>query len=240
VAPFPACSLSLKIDCGRVTALLGASRRYRTALLRALAGLERPDSGRVYVTDDAGARLAGLHEPGLTVAYLPAPGEEIFTGTTVAEELDFYGSKATGPDDRLGVLEERIGFSFSGSAGRSVWELSDSERRGLLLVSLALALPDFWVCEEPGEIFDGRREKGVRSFLRGEAARGAAVLLSFSDSGTASVWAEHLALLDSGGKLLYTGEPGGLTSEAAQSAGWNSGIFPEMDIAAPGTGMEDG
>jgi len=232
--------LSLKIACGRVTALLGASRRFRTSLLRVLVGLEGPESGAVYLGDSEGARLSGLHESGLSVAYLPFPGEEIFTGTTVAEELSFHASKSSALEERLAGLQEQIEFPFSDTSGRSVWELSDSERRGLLLVSQALALPDFWVCEEPGEIFDGRREKEVRLFLRGEAARGAAVLLSFSASGTAAFWAENLAVLDPDGKLLYAGEPGGLTPEVAESAGWNRWILPARDAAGLKAGREAG
>ena len=56
--------VSVSIDRGKLTALLGPSGGGKSTLLRIIAGLEKPDSGRVYIDGqdmtDVPARRRGI------------------------------------------------------------------------------------------------------------------------------------------------------------------------------------
>ncbi|MEA1997357.1 MAG: energy-coupling factor ABC transporter ATP-binding protein, partial [Gemmatimonadota bacterium] len=208
-----------------VTGVIGGRTETRTLLLRALAGLEYPSGGKITFTGLDGATSSGPSTGVSGAACLPPPGEEMFVGTTVDEELDFY-IKAGGLDREEAFTKlEQIGtYGFNTIRSRSVWELSDSERRLLLLVSQALAQPAAWLCDEPFALLDAERLQEVRSLLESQARKGAVVVVTSADAGDILEMADRLLVLSPGGGATFQGKAADLPAETARAEGWDQGL----------------
>jgi ABC-type branched-subunit amino acid transport system ATPase component len=221
--------LTWEIPFYSVSLILGAKSAARRVLIRALAGLERIRRGQLVLeTGPAGRQTAGSLS-GLRIAFLPAPGEEIFAGTTVTEELTFGRGPELRQDKRLKELTVLFGRDFAKLGGRSVWNLSAGERRLLLLASQALSNPDLWLLDEPLALLDGPGSRRVGDFLRGEARRGAAVVAALAEAGRGLEWADRVVVLTEEGGKLFSGELGALSrAGSGMQPHWN----PELRAAA--------
>ena len=116
---------SLRIHGGRATAILGPNGSGKTTLLRLIAGLERPLTGGVSVSNES------LNQPRPSIAYVFQ--EHVFLRRSVRENLDL-GLRLRGIDkgqrhlriteavERLGVahLLDRQADRLSGGEGRRV------------------------------------------------------------------------------------------------------------------------
>lgn len=126
-----------------------------------------------------GLETSGVHDAMQALpspAVLPSPGAEIFVGTTVGEQLGFYGRSGGKGEKILAVLDKKFGFGFSVMGQRSVWELGEGERRCLLLISQALAGPESWIMHSPLESLDGDRQRSMLAYIVECAAQGGLVV----------------------------------------------------------------
>ncbi|MEA2064534.1 MAG: ATP-binding cassette domain-containing protein [Gemmatimonadota bacterium] len=211
------------IEPGKATLITGGNAAGRSLLLRVAAGLE-PAGARQNRAVIAGlgltapSRSAGRRK----IGYLAPPGEEMFMGTTVAEELSFsLPGKETDSSTGAAWLKERFGDDFPpAEQNRSVWSLSEGQRRVLALASQAQGLPEVWVCDEPLVLLDGKNATYIDGFLLGETARGAAVLISMARGARLLGWINRVLVLSSGGGVLYSGPPDDVPREAADVLGW--------------------
>jgi ABC-type multidrug transport system ATPase subunit len=175
-------AFSWNIESGRVCLVTGSAPG---RLLDVVAG-------RV-LDKRLGVKFETANGGALRVGLLPPPGEEIFSGTTIGEQLDFFareGSDALLEEDGLDGL---FGFGFAGRRDESVWELGSGEMRCLLLVSQALAGPCLWVLNQPLARLDGPRCRAMREFIGRRGTQGDAVVISEDNS---------LELLDCSTELL--------------------------------------
>src|SRR6185437_1585297 len=77
--------VSLDVESGSLTALLGPSGRGKTTLLRIIAGLEHPDSGQILLEgEDASARHARERQVGFVFQHYA-----LFKHMTVFENIAF-------------------------------------------------------------------------------------------------------------------------------------------------------
>lgn len=140
--------LSLTLAERRI-GLIGDNGSGKTSLLRLIAGLLRPESGRVSVHGaDTVADRARL--PALVGFLFQNPDDQIIF-PTVGEELAF-GLTALGTDRR--TAQARV-LSFLAQEGlphwreRAVSALSQGERQRLCLMALDLAAPRVLLLDEP-------------------------------------------------------------------------------------------
>ena len=141
-----------------------------------------------------------------SAALLPPPGKEVFTGTSIGEQIDFHAGSRDGAQKLLTSLDRQFGFGFGAMADRSVWELGAGERRCLLLVSQALASPGSWIMHNPLASLDGPRQRALAGFVVSFLAAGG-VLVCASGRRTHPLF-EHARLLVLGKtarELLYQG-----------------------------------
>jgi len=137
----------------------------KTTLLRILAGLDRPDSGRVT-----------LAPPTLTVGYLPQE-----TSVEPGETLAAYLARRTGVAAAEAELEEAAGL-LGGAAAGAEERYSDALERYLALGGPDLEARAAEVCEDLGLPAD-RLHVGLGELSGGQVARAAlaAILLSRFD-----------------------------------------------------------
>ena len=158
--------LSFTAAAGTGLLLLGPNGSGKSTLLRLLAGLKRPDAGRV-LWQGADAR-ADLAEHAGRVAYL-GHQDAIKAGLSVAENLRFsaHGQPVTAALDALGLA------SLSELPARM---LSAGQRRRLALARLALSPAPLWLLDEPTLGLDTASLERLGALLAAHRGRGGVVV----------------------------------------------------------------
>ena len=220
------------IDSGTPALVTGGRSRERSLLLRLFAGFETPAAGQIEFIVQTGRKYPSAESGKIRAGYLPPPGEEAFVGTTVEQELGYSLPEKKLESRSITRLEERFGVSFSSAARRSVWALSDSERRLLVLASQALAGPDVWFCDEPLALLDGKHADAVFNFLAEETRRGITVLAAAAEPGRLLDWAERIFIFSKEGGVLFQGRTDSLPEEVAKELDWYHPLARKLSAAA--------
>jgi ABC-type sulfate/molybdate transport systems ATPase subunit len=186
--------LRVELTLGAETiALVGPSGSGKTSLLRTLAGLERPVTGRIALGDEVwfdGARRTHLSPERRRVGYLPQD-YGLFPHLTVAANVAF-ASRRERPD-----LLERLGISHLAAVLPA--ELSGGERQRVALARALAREPRVLLLDEPFGALDAITRQHVRDELDDalENLRLPTLLVThaFED---AAVLAERIGVLDRG------------------------------------------
>ena len=152
--------LSLRVDCALSapwTILFGPSGAGKTSLLRLLAGLSRPDTGKVVLQGrtlvDTAARIwvpPGLREIGF-VSQRPA----LFPHMNVTANVSFPLMGFSGAARALRVEEMLDLFHASSLARRLPADLSGGEKQRVVLARALAAEPRWLLLDEPFSGLDG-------------------------------------------------------------------------------------
>src|SRR2546421_3247227 len=155
--------VSVRVPDGSLTALLGPSGGGKSTLLRVIAGLERPDSGRVVidgadVTDDP-AQQRGV---GFVFQHYAA-----FKHMTVRENIAFALRIRKRPRDEIARrVDELLGLVQLGSLGeRYPSQLSGGQRQRMALARALAAEPRVLLLDEPFGALDARVRQELRAWL---------------------------------------------------------------------------
>src|SRR3954471_22914663 len=156
--------VSVSIDRGKLTALLGPSGGGKSTLLRIIAGLEKPDSGRVYIDGqdmtDVPARRRGI---GFVFQHYAA-----FPHMTVWDNVAF-GLKVARTDKaatKLRVDELLDLVHLDGLAQRYPSELSGGQRQRMALARALAVGPKLLLLAEPFGALDVKVREELRAWLR--------------------------------------------------------------------------
>lgn len=232
--------LSLHARRGEVLALLGRTGSGKTTALRLLAGLERPDRGRVLLDDRTvagdGFRFSRPRSRDVAVVF---QGLALWPHMTVEESLRFVaaGRAASGGGslqaERDGILQS---LGIAGLAGRRPAELSGGEA-ALAAVARALAQgPRALLMDEPFSGLDADRRAAVRGrVFAAVRSRGLTALHITHQREEALASADRLAVL-SGGSIVQCATPAEVyarpaTAEAARLTGDAGLIEAEITVA---------
>jgi len=174
-------------------ALIGRSGAGKTSLLRAVAGLERPEAGRISLDDEIwfdAARRTHLRPERRRVGYVPQD-YGLFPHLSVAGNVRFGGRRAR-PD-----LLERLGIGHLARARPG--QLSGGERQRVALARALARDPCVLLLDEPFAALDAITRVEVRDELADQLAglRLPAVLVThaFED---ASALAERIGVIETG------------------------------------------
>ena len=176
--------LSLHVDAGESVALLGANGSGKTTTLRCIAGLARPDGGRITV-DGIDAVNAGVEARG-HLSYLPQ--KSAFPATlTVRETLEVVARLRRLTRDDIDRELELCGLHAL--AGRGVGHLSGGERQRLAMAVAILPDVNLYLFDEPSANLDPTASRIL--FQRARALKTAGRTLLFTTHVPADV--RHLA-----------------------------------------------
>jgi molybdate transport system ATP-binding protein len=155
------------ISDSRVTAIFGPSGSGKTSVLNVIAGLLRPERGRVVVD---GAVLmdsaAGIFVP----AYRRRVGyvfqeSRLFPNLSVKSNL-LYGRFFARQDDRYALIDEVVDLlDLSSLLPRGIQALSGGERQRVAIGRALLASPRLLLLDEPLASLDEKRKQEVMPFL---------------------------------------------------------------------------
>jgi ATPase subunit of ABC transporter with duplicated ATPase domains len=181
--------VDLAIDRGSRVVVLGLNGAGKTTMLRLLAGLEKPDTGRVMLGH------------GLRIGYYAQEHETLETDRTVLENM---ASAAPGLTD--GEVRGILGsFLFSGDAVlKPAGVLSGGEKTRLALAMLVVSAANVLLLDEPTNNLDPASRLEILAALgRVEAA----VVLVTHDSGAVrALNPERVLLLPDGDEDLWSSD----------------------------------
>lgn len=208
--------VSLSVGAGETLALLGPSGCGKSTVLRMIAGLERPDRGRVEVGGrDVTAQPPERREVGL-----------VFQDYALFPHLTVLGNVAYGPRMRgaaRGVAEARARevlelVGLSDLAGRLPAQLSGGQQQRVALARALATGSPLLLLDEPLSNLDEKLRGELRSELRALFARvGAGVLLVTHDQREALALAGRVAVMRAG-EVAQQGEAAEVFARPA--SGW--------------------
>ena len=156
--------VSIEVARGSLTALLGPSGSGKSTLLRVIAGLERPDAGRVSISGlDVTGRTPQDRGVGFVFQHYAA-----FKHMTVWDNIAFGLSIRKRPKDQIGarVAELLELVQLEGLAGRYPAQLSGGQRQRMGLARALAVDPEVLLLDEPFGALDARVRKELRAWLR--------------------------------------------------------------------------
>jgi energy-coupling factor transport system ATP-binding protein len=202
-APGPAIAgVSLRVAAGEVVGLVGANGCGKTTLARLVAGLARPERGRVAVAGLDAASAPPRALAALVGLAFQDPAHQLFA-STVADELAL-GPRAMGWSEAR--IEERVrelaaSLDLGGLMGRHPLHLGRADRRLVALAAVLASSPRVLVLDEPTTGADARLALVIEGQVDAAAASGCAVLVASHDMAFLGRVASRLVVLD-GGRVL--------------------------------------
>jgi len=156
--------VSLAVPEGALLAVLGPSGSGKSTLLRVMAGLERPDAGRVLIGGRDATRLPA-RERGIGFVFQQyAP----FTHMTVRDNVAFGLSVRHRPkaetEERVDALLRLV--QLQGLGDRYPGQLSGGQRQRMVLARALAPEPQVLLLDEPFGALDARVRAELRGWLR--------------------------------------------------------------------------
>jgi sulfate transport system ATP-binding protein len=156
--------VSLEVRDGSLTALLGPSGGGKSTLLRVIAGLETPDSGRVDIAgEDATEKPPQRRNVGFVFQHYAA-----FKHMTVAKNVAFGLTIRKRPKEEIKQkVDELLELvHLQGFARRYPSQLSGGQRQRMALARALAVEPRVLLLDEPFGALDATVRKELRAWLR--------------------------------------------------------------------------
>jgi sulfate/thiosulfate transport system ATP-binding protein len=156
--------VNLEVPSGSLTALLGPSGSGKSTLLRVIAGLEKADTGEVFI---GGAEATNLpphrRDVGFVFQHYAA-----FKHMTVAKNVAFGLEIRKRPKDavRRRVAELLDLVQLDGFGDRYPSQLSGGQRQRMALARALAVEPEVLLLDEPFGALDARVRSELRAWLR--------------------------------------------------------------------------
>jgi energy-coupling factor transport system ATP-binding protein len=170
--------VSVRVSEGERVALVGANGSGKSTLARLLAGLLRPDRGRVALDGDEPWRLPA-RELTRRVGFVFQDPEQQFLADRVADEV-MVGLRADERPVAEGVMD-RLGLPLESFGDRSPYTLSGGEQRRLSLASMFVRRPRLALLDEPTFGQDRNGYRGLLEILREHTAQGTSLVTATHD-----------------------------------------------------------
>ncbi|HYD97851.1 MAG TPA: ABC transporter ATP-binding protein [Alphaproteobacteria bacterium] len=199
--------LSLEVGAGEFFVILGPSGAGKTTTLRVIAGLERPDSGRVAMD---GIDVTGRHTADRDVAFV-FQQYSLYPHLSVRENMAFP-LKAPGRNLTQAEIDRRIGdvaalLHIEAKLDRPTTRLSGGEMQRVAIGRALVRRPRAFLMDEPLSSLDAKLREELRVELKRIQQRlGATVVYVTHDQVEALTLADRIAVLD-GGRVHQIGTP---------------------------------
>jgi sulfate/thiosulfate transport system ATP-binding protein len=190
---------------GGITTLLGPSGSGKTTILRIIAGLERPDAGRVLVDGQDITRVP-VQKRGFGFVF---QGFALFGHMTVAENIAFglRVRRASSQDIRERVAELLKLVQLEGHGDRYPAQLSGGQRQRVGFARALAPRPKLLLLDEPFGALDTRVRIELREWLRQlHDVTHLTTILVTHDQEEALDLSDQIVVMD-GGRIEQVGSP---------------------------------
>lgn len=192
--------VSLKLEAGTTTALLGRSGSGKTTLLRTVNALVRPTGGRVLVggQDVADADVIALRRGIGYVIQEAGLFPHMSVERNVGMALELAGRPAAERKAKAAEMLALVGLD-AGLAGRYPWQLSGGQRQRVGLARALAAEPGVLLMDEPFGALDPLTRAEMQTMLRELLRRvGKTTLIVTHDLEEALYLADRVVLVEAG------------------------------------------
>jgi putative ABC transport system ATP-binding protein len=195
--------LNLELAGGEYIAVMGESGVGKSTLLNLLAGLDRPDSGRVRLL---GIEVSAMDDDATTLLRRRAVGfvfqafhvlPYLTVEQNIALPLDLLGVAAAERSRRTAEMMEAVGVAAL--ARRYARELSGGEVQRIAIARALVHKPRLVLADEPTGNLDPRSAAQILELLRTQIKANSAAGLLITHSRTAADTADRILLLDARG-----------------------------------------
>jgi putative ABC transport system ATP-binding protein len=194
--------LQLTVQNGEYIAIMGESGAGKSTLLNLIAGLDRPDSGRVLfdgtdlaaLNDDAITRWRRQHMGFVFQAFHVLPYLSVLQN--VALPLDLLGTRE--PQRSEAALQILQACGVGAMAERYPRELSGGELQRIAIARALVHRPQLLLADEPTGNLDARTADQILRLLREQLRATHASGILITHSAMAAHSADRIVLLESG------------------------------------------
>lgn len=197
--------VSFGIEKGKLIGLLGPSGSGKTTILRMLAGLEKQDSGDIFI-DGKNVNSLPVNERGIGFVF---QSYALFPFKTVFDNIA-YGLKVQKKDkayikERVAFLLELVGLP--GLEKRYPDQLSGGQRQRIALARALAPEPEVLLLDEPFAAIDAKVRKELRGWLRETIDKvGITSIFVTHDQDEAVEVADEI-IITNNGRVEQTGSP---------------------------------
>ena len=174
-------NLNLTLQSGEIIAITGPSGCGKTTLLRCIAGLADPCSGQILFE---GIQPDGENLPAFRRKVVLIDQRPVLLDGTVSYNLQrpFTYKTADGPFDeaRAKELLEALGVG-TGRFSQNARSLSVGQQQRVCFIRALLIKPKVLLLDEPTSALDETARDLVENIIKGEAQRGAGVIVVLHD-----------------------------------------------------------
>ncbi len=192
-------NLTLTIEKGKITGLIGADGAGKTTLIRLIIGLLTPDSGEIQTLKLN--PFTQKQELTLKIGYMPQKFG-LYEDLTVLENLKLYADLKNQPYDFEKLLEFT---SLTRFQDRLTGALSGGMKQKLGLACTLLGNPEFLILDEPSVGVDPISRKDLMKMVKNMISPETTVLWSTAYLDEAHSF-DTAVVLDKG-KVIYNGKP---------------------------------
>lgn len=234
-------SVSLNVKKGNFTTLLGPSGCGKTTLLRIIAGLEEPDSGKIYIDDEclfsAEKKInKSIHLRNFGMVFQDFA---LWPHMTVFENIAF-GLRATGKkkDLKKTVMEALEMVKLEGMEKRFPHELSGGQQQRVAFARAVVLKPQLVLFDEPLSALDAILRENMRIEITNLVRNiGITAIYVTHDQSEALAMSDEIVVMNKG-EILQVGSPEHIynfPSEAfvAKFVGKSNWISPEKKLVRP-------
>ncbi|WP_161881355.1 ABC transporter ATP-binding protein [Deinococcus alpinitundrae] len=223
-------NVSLSLAAGETLALLGPSGSGKSTVLRMVAGLERPDTGRVSTSGRDVTRLP----PEARNLGLVFQDYALFPHLRVLDNVA-YGPRRRGAGRAQAEQQAREALALVGLAeltGRRISELSGGQQQRVALARALAPRPPLLLLDEPLSNLDEQLRAHLRAELRSLfGTLGTAVLLVTHDQREALALADQVALMRAG-RVVQVGAAARVFGQPATA--WVAEFLGQPNVFARG------
>ncbi|MCR2833591.1 ABC transporter ATP-binding protein [Parerythrobacter lacustris] len=202
--------VSTAIEPACITAICGPNGAGKSTLLQVLAGLLRPEAGRVMLEGEA---LDTLHprERAKAIGYLPQDAE--IAWDVAVRSLVALGRLPHRDRGNAQVEAALAALDLEALAERPVSQLSGGERARALLARVIAGDPRWILADEPFAALDLAHQARLLAQLAAQAASGAGVVVVVHDLALAMNHAQRVVVLDRGRVVADSAPAAALTPD---------------------------
>jgi iron complex transport system ATP-binding protein len=199
--------LTLTIEPGTVTCILGCNGAGKTLTLHTLAGIRAPNGGRIVIGDrhlGDWPRKVLARELGLLTQHTDDPfPSSVLESVLIGRHphIDFW--QWENEDDKNVARAALAIVGLSEFEARDIGTLSGGERRRAAIATLLAQDPKLLLLDEPINHLDPHHQIEVLRLMRARAASGRTVIMSLHDAGLATRFADHALLLFGNGDWQF-------------------------------------
>ena len=157
-------SVSIEAPTGSLTALLGPSGSGKSTLLRVIAGLEKQDSGEIFILEEEKTQVPPQKRGVGFVFQHYAAFKHMTVFENVAFGLKIRKRKRVEIRDRVQDLLELV--QLGGFSHRYPAQLSGGQRQRMALARALAVEPEVLLLDEPFGALDARVRQELRAWLR--------------------------------------------------------------------------